>query len=260
MIEPIHVLGWAFYAPSYQSIEHALANEQRTPVPPPFAIAQGRLRRFTSGATQLQLEVAGSALTDANVSANSVRSVFTSSLGELETAVALFVGLADEGAPSPARFAQSVHNTASGLFSIGTGNKHASETLAAGADTFAAGLEEAALIAAETDGPVLFTCADDAAPSVLGSRTPGLALATAFVISRSGDSPRARVRLTTPSHEEAPRAEATPAHLRGSAIFPAMRFALELGLVAGPGNPSGPRDLRVDVTNRRPVVARIEVP
>jgi hypothetical protein len=250
----LHVLGTAFFAPRYESLAHALKDDARPHMAPSFAIVEGRLRRFTSLATQLHLEVGGTALAHAGVKGGDVHSVFSSALGELETAVVLLTGLADEGAPSPARFAQSVHSAASGLFSIATGNRLASETIAAGPDTFAAALEEAFWIAAESSAPVLLTCADDAAPPLFGSRVPGIALAAAFVVAQECEHPCRRITLETSGIVSAAH-EATPPHLHGSTVFPAMLLAHALS-VAVKGET---REIRVDSNTRgRPVIVRVE--
>jgi hypothetical protein len=250
----LRVLGTAFFAPCYESTAHAFENRAREPVAPPFAIVAGRLRRFTSLSTQLHLEVAGTALAAAGVDPKDVRCVFSSALGELDTAVALMTGLADDGAPSPARFAQSIHSAAAGLFSMAVSNRHASETICAGRDTFSAALEEAFFIAEESRAPVLLTCADDAAPPVLGSRTPGLALAASFVLSTESDRPVPRISLQSVPLTSAPAPITVPPHLHGSAVLPAMLLVDALSSAKA----GSTRDIRIDGNERgRPVVVRV---
>jgi hypothetical protein len=250
----LRVLGTAFFAPCYESTAHAFENRAREPAAPPFAIVTGRLRRFTSLSTQLHLEVAGTALAAAGVDPKDVRCVFSSALGELDTAVALLTGLADDGAPSPARFAQSIHSAAAGLFSLAVSNRHASETISAGRDTFSAALEEAFFIAEESRAPVLLTCADDAAPAVLGSRAPGLALAASFVLSANSEKSVPRIALESVPLASAPPPITIPAHFHGSAVLPAM---LLIDAIAS-AKPGSTRELRIDGNEgARPVVVRV---
>lgn len=98
----------------------------------------------------------------------------------------------------------------------------------AGASTFAAALEEAYCLALEASGPVLITCADDAAPEILRSRAPGIAVASAFVLASESASPHARLPLRTAAAMDDIEREEAPPHLRGSVVFPAIRLLHEL--------------------------------
>ncbi len=218
MLPSFHVLGSGFFAPDYDSVEDAFADRRRVePRAPEFALVTGRLRRFTSLVTQMHLEVCGQALRVAGSDGSAPHTVFASELGETTTTIELLRGMADQGVASAARFAQSVHSTPSGIFSIATGNRHASQAVAAGEHTFAAALLETRLIALETGGPVLLSIADDAAPALLGSARPGAALAAAFVIANDGPVPRS----TWSPPPSAP-------HLRGSALLPALALLREV--------------------------------
>jgi hypothetical protein len=72
-----------------------------------------------------------------------VPTIFGSAYGEIQTAFDQMDMIEREGVPSPARFKNSVHNTASGHVSIATGNMRFSTSLAAGSATFAMCLLEA---------------------------------------------------------------------------------------------------------------------
>ncbi len=213
------IWGTGFFAPAYASAADALANRRREPVAPPFALVTGRLRRFTSLVTQMHLEVCGQALAAALVPPDSVIGVFASEVGETATSIELMRGIVDQGVASAARFAQSVHSTPSGIFSIAAGNRLPTHALAAGPHTVERALFESRLLAIESGRPVLSSIADDVVPDVLGSERPGVALAAAFLISAST---RAGGRLL-------PRALALPvaAHLRGSALVAALTLLTE---------------------------------
>ncbi|MBK2125523.1 beta-ketoacyl synthase chain length factor [Fangia hongkongensis] len=69
--------------------------------------------------------------------------VFASRHGEITATVGLLASLAEKDILSPMRFSQSVHNTASGLFSIIKGAKHNITSIAAGESTFMMAMLEA---------------------------------------------------------------------------------------------------------------------
>jgi hypothetical protein len=73
-----------------------------------------------------------------------VRTVFASPHGEIQRTQALLANLAAAEPLSPTAFSLSVHNTASGLYSIASNNCEPSTAIAAGADTLALAVVEAA--------------------------------------------------------------------------------------------------------------------
>lgn len=201
------VLGWGFFAPTFASAKDALANITRPAQAPAFALAEGRLRRFTSLVTQMHLEVCGQAL--AQVAGDQVLTVFASTVGESHTSIELLRGITEQNVASAARFAQSVHSTPAGLFSIATGNRLPSYALAAGEHTFAAALLEARLLHAESGRAVLLSMADDAIPALLRSRAPGVALAGSLLLGAGGRALPEACTLHAP-------------HLAGSALVPML--------------------------------------
>ena len=219
-LPPCQVWGTGFFAPEYATVADALADRRRAPAAPAFAMVQGRLRRFTSLVTQMHLEVCGQALAAAGTPADQVVAVFASEVGETATSIELLSGMLDQGVASAARFAQSVHSTPSGIFSIAAGKRLPAHALAAGERPFERALFESRLLALETGRPVLLSIADDVVPKLLGSQRPGVALAAAVVISATA----------RPDGLALPDATASPSapHLRGSAVFPALAFLAEL--------------------------------
>jgi hypothetical protein len=101
-------------------------------------------RRRSTAVTRLAIDVAEQALPP-NVSADDVATVFTSSGGEVEIIHRIFEELATaERLISPTQFHNSVHNAASGYWSIATGSRQASTSLSCFDDSFAMGLLETA--------------------------------------------------------------------------------------------------------------------
>ena len=111
----IRVHGLRWYATHHATAADALAGIERAPVPPAYALLVGRARRFTSLVTQLHVEVCGPlhALADAPPAG-----VFATCHGEIRTAEALMADLGASAVVSSARFAQSVHNAASGAYAV----------------------------------------------------------------------------------------------------------------------------------------------
>jgi hypothetical protein len=73
----------------------------------------------------------------------SISTVFASRHGELDTSVKLLEDLAGNTPLSPTKFSTSVHNTASGMFSIANKDRKPSTAIAAGIDTLEMGFIEA---------------------------------------------------------------------------------------------------------------------
>lgn len=100
--------------------------------------------------------------------------IFASRHGEFRRSLRLLQSLAQGEALSPADFSLSVHNALAGLLSIATGARAGHTALAAGADSFAAGLvEAAALLAAQPAARVLLVYFDDDLPPPFDSLAPG---------------------------------------------------------------------------------------
>src|SRR5262249_54888684 len=156
----IEIRAASFFATRFASAEQALAGTEREATAPQFALLVGRSRRFTSLLTQLHIEGCGALA----AMATGRPSVFATCHGEIQTAHRILGECRDAGEVSSARFAQSVHNTASGLYAFATGNTAPSTTIT-GANAVAAGWLEAALIAQETGGPVLLSIADEPVPA-----------------------------------------------------------------------------------------------
>jgi len=115
-------------------------------------------RRRATAVTKLALDVAMQAGGDRVAEA---ATVFASSGGEVGVIDQIFRELATPAPQiSPTLFHNSVHNAASGYWSIATGSRHAAMSLSVYDDTFAAGFLEAAVQATVDRSPVLLICYD----------------------------------------------------------------------------------------------------
>jgi hypothetical protein len=167
---------------------------------PPCKVVDSRLGRGTSHITRMAIESVERAGAQAKFDLSQVGTVFGSALGELEIAIEqLDMMLSEEGIVSPARFKNSVHNTAAGVLSIATKNKSFTTALAAGDHTFSAVLLEAMLIL--DDGLVsqaIAVVADEAPPEPIKSARADCsfeALGVAFALDRSPEGALAKVTL-----------------------------------------------------------------
>ena len=144
------------------------------------AHADGRLRQFTeAGAKAMQpampmmlrrrLTPLGQAAIAAAYGAGAkagVHYVFASRHGEFQRSLRVLEALAAEQPLSPADFSLCVHNALAGLLSIATSALAGHTAIAAGPDSLAAGLLEAAgLLAADPMTPVLLAYFDDDLPA-----------------------------------------------------------------------------------------------
>lgn len=151
-------------------------------------------RRRASELTKACAEVYRQALQQAELDPLQVGAVFGSALGEASTTIGLLDQLwRGPGMLSPMRFAASVHNTASGVVSIGTKNTGFTTALGADHDTPAMALTEGMAFALVHQVPVIVVCADEAAPENLVAGDEGwelLSCAVALVPGRTSGAPR----------------------------------------------------------------------
>ena len=98
---------------------------------------------------------------DCGVAEQEIRTVFSSRHGEANQTIPLLTDIVHENALSPTKFSLSVHNTASGLYTITAKNTSPSTAVAARLDTFEVGFVEAAsAIAAGREERVLVVYSD----------------------------------------------------------------------------------------------------
>jgi hypothetical protein len=185
-IASVHILGASFFSTHHASAEDALAGRERGFTPPAFGLLVGRARRFTSLVTQLHLEVCGALQTDA---AAPPLAVFATCHGEIQTAERLIADLREAKVLSSARFALSVHNTPSGLYSVATGSSAPSTTVT-GVNAIAAGWLEAALTALDAGQTVLLSIADEPVPAVFQGPAEPAGVAAAFLLGPASPAGR----------------------------------------------------------------------
>jgi hypothetical protein len=113
------------------------------------------------------------------------RSIFASQHGEINRTISLLNDIVDKSALSPTAFSQSVHNTASGIFSIISQNRAASTSIAAGSETLSQAFIEAYALLVDDPAPVLLSYADDTVPNIYKPFTsePEWPIAMAFLVA-----------------------------------------------------------------------------
>lgn len=169
-MKPLHILGLGFWTPGYPTPAAWL---EQMPDPavtrPPCAMLNPRIGRYTSQVTRMAIEALAQAGAQGAVDLGRVPTVFGSANGEIQIAFQQLDMIAADGVPSPARFKNSVHNTASGHVSIATENMAFSTALAAGSATFAMCILEAWMWLHAHPGTVIVSVADESLPEHLSS-------------------------------------------------------------------------------------------
>lgn len=197
-MKPIHLRGVGLWAPGFPD---AVAWREGRPDPavdrPPCALVNARLGRGSSRFAGMLGEVVEQAAKQGGVDVRSVPTVYGSSLGEIETMVTLLRMLyEEEGKLSPNRFKNSVHNAASGLVSIGTGNTGFSTAIAGGDRSFEVSLLEAWAWLDQRGGDVVLAVADDAPPEPLDQLDQHGALAIGLCLSAAPAARPGQVTLS----------------------------------------------------------------
>ena len=162
----IEVKNWSFWSPEggdpedwlrHWSQAGALSQEGE-----PDAVAIPPMqRRRTSRLSKMALSTALEAATDHAVD----YSIFCSQHGEIVRTRQILSSISEGIEISPTAFAQSVHNTSSGLFTIFEKSNAPSTSVASGANTFACGWMEAqAYLSSYPDHSVLLVDFDEVIP------------------------------------------------------------------------------------------------
>lgn len=150
----------------------------------PAGKALDRVNRRRAGPLGRALaDVTAEAIAQAGVDMSQVPTVIGSSIGEAATMISLLDELWRHHTPmSPADFAMSVHNAASGLISISNKNRGMTTSLAADEDTPAAALLEGIGLVIARDSAVVIACADEPAPPTLVQHAPPWAMLASAVV------------------------------------------------------------------------------
>jgi hypothetical protein len=192
---PVRLVQWAAWSPGIETREAwcdwarapvRLAREGTADIPflPPLQ------RRRCDDLCRAMLHAAHACLKGADPS--EVTSVFASRHGSFANMISLLEALARQAPLSPTRFGHSVHNTPAGIFSIWAGNRQASSSIAARAETFAAGfLEAMGMLDRQPDRPALLVVGDEPIPppmDAIADHDQGLH-AVALLLAREGSGP-----------------------------------------------------------------------
>ena len=200
---------------------------------PAAALMPPRMRGRASPLTAMLAQVVQEATHGAGVDPATLPSVFGSAYGEMATTGALLAQLwAAGGALSPAKFQASVHNTAAAQLSIALHNPRFTTSIAAGYDTVAMSLVEAAAWLARHPGQVLVACADEAPSAELQPGVDYPPLAAAFVLDNVSGPGLARLELLSELNVEPgakPRENPVAGAVRlASAVLAARRTTVTL--------------------------------
>jgi hypothetical protein len=190
-----HVRRWHAWAPGLAE-PAAWEAWSRAPAPlgaeghPDAAFLPPMLRRRCTPLTRLVLTAAFGALPEEE--RPDVRTVFATRHGSINESIELLHQVVAGERLSPTKFSHTVHNAQAGLFCIAAGNRQASSSLAAGADTFACGwLEALTHLERDPETPVLLVVSDvplDPTFAVLVREPPG-AYGLGLLLARGGDGP-----------------------------------------------------------------------
>jgi hypothetical protein len=190
-----HVLRWSAWAPGLPD-PAAWEAWAEAPVPlateghPDAAFLPALLRRRCTPLTRLVLTAAFGALSEQE--RPQVRTVFATRHGSINESIELLHQVVAGERLSPTKFSHTVHNAQAGLFCIAAGNRQASSSLAAGADTFSCGwLEALTHLERDPTCPVLLVTSDialDPTFAALVPEPPG-AYGLGLLLAREGDGP-----------------------------------------------------------------------
>ncbi len=193
-MKPAWVTGVGLWSPGFAGPDPWLGGEpDPAATAPPCREVPSRQRRGTSLTTRMGIEVVCQAARRGGIDLATAAVVFGSAFGEARTAFDQLRMMEENpgGRLSPARFKNSVHNTAIGLLSIAFENRGFSTALAGGDQTFAMSLLEGLLLLDRQGGCAVVGVADDALDEPL-CRTPEirpLGLALALTVERPGEGP-----------------------------------------------------------------------
>lgn len=197
-MKPLFVTGLGLWAPGFPDV--AAWREGRAVEgadKPPCKLIDSRLKRGSSRFGNMLGEVVEQACTAAGLDVRIVPTFYGSSLGEIETMVLLLRMLREEdGKLSPNRFKNSVHNAASGLLSIATGNTAFSTAIAGGERSFESTLLEAWAYLHVEGGAAVLAVGDDRAPEPLDALGRHGALAVGLALSAEPPSTGPRISIS----------------------------------------------------------------
>lgn len=186
---------WAAWAPGLDGAE-AWQAWAAQPVPlrgdgiPDARFLPAMLRRRCTPLSKILLKAAVEGVGEEE--RDQVRTVFSSRHGSINESVGLLENVARAEKLSPAKFSHTVHNAQAGLFSIATGNRQASTSLAAREDSFGCGLLEALGHLERAPTRAVLTVMGDVPLDPVFARLveePACSYAVALLLAREGEGP-----------------------------------------------------------------------
>ena len=221
-MKPAYVIGCGLWMPGYPTVQAWSDRAKEETGKPACEIVPSRLRRHLSVLTRLQVECVYQAGTSAGFDLEHTPTVFGSSLGEIQIAVAQMKMMkSGEGIVSPAYFKNSVHNTAGGALSIATKNRGFTTAMAGGPETLATALLEAMALISTDETDVIVVVGDEARPEPLDAVMPYETLGVAFALS-SEPKPGAIAKLDALSYGGKGAPIDVPAEFRHNPSAPAL--------------------------------------
>ncbi len=183
MSERVGVAGWGVFVPGFASLADWLATRPSAAhEKPEGSLVPLRERRRASLLSRAFADAFADVVAKSGLDPSQVATVFGSALGEASTMIGLLDQMwQEQTALSPMKFATSVHNTASGMISIATGNRGFTTSLGADYDTPAMGLLEGIGIVQREGRPVIVCCGDEGPPGDLVPGDNGWSLVCAAV-------------------------------------------------------------------------------
>jgi hypothetical protein len=222
--------GWAAAAPVLAG-RIPYVGTAETPYAP--ALLPPNERRRATASVKLAFRAAEDAVTAAGADARQLASVFSSSDADMAVLHRICDALAKTPRViSPTDFHNSVHNAASGYWSIGVGSMAPTTTVSAYDASFTAGLIEAVALARDRDADVLLVVYDATAPQPLAAKRPlAVTAGVALIIAPGADAATSgKLTLELDGTAETPCASAELETLRAG--NPALRALPLLELVA----------------------------
>jgi beta-ketoacyl synthase-like protein len=190
-------------------------------------------RRRATALVKLAFRAAEDAVTTAGADARELASVFSSSDADMTVLHRICDALAKTPRViSPTDFHNSVHNAASGYWSIGVGSMAPTTTVSAYDASFTAGLIEAVALARDRNADVLLVVYDAPAPQPLAAKRPlSVSAGVALIIAPDTSAAAAgRLALELDGTVETPCADPALETLREG--NPALRALPLLELIA----------------------------
>ena len=189
--------GLPCWAQGRQQLDGSLPYQAaRCVLPSPLALPPAERRR-AGAVVKVSLAVGQQAVEASGLQANGLLSVFSSSSGDAVNCHEICSALASgDRLISPTRFHNSVHNAASGYWSISSGAMASSSVLCARDASFAAGLLEAMTQVVVDDCPALLVAYDTDYPEPLHSQRPVPDTMGVALVLTARRSARSQARIT----------------------------------------------------------------